>query len=143
MGLERKKYQKEQICRGMGTKEGSGTRGRSIPPPVDNAKRDDAKVMSTPPMTVLFPQHHNTPLGKTYSPITNSPRTHRTRAPFLHALAILISSHHPTLPTYSLTLGVRRREGHGGRHGSGRGCLRGIEGWIRTCIGERILIRQV
>ena len=33
--------------------------GRSTPPPADNAKRDDAMVISTPPMTVLilFPQH--------------------------------------------------------------------------------------
>ena len=111
--------------------------GHSVPPHTDNAKRDDAIMISMPPMTVLSPHDHKTELKN--SPITNSPRTHRTRAPLLDTLAIFISSHHATLATYSLTLGVRRGEGHGGGYGGGRGCLRGIEGWVRTCMGREVL----
>ena len=111
--------------------------GHSVPLHTDNTKRDDAIMISMPPMTVLSPQDHKTKLKN--SPITNSPRTHRTQAPLLDALAVFISSHHATLATYPLTLGVGWGEGHGGRHGGGCGCLQGIEGWIRTCIGKEVL----
>ena len=101
--------------------------GHSVPPHTDNAKRDDAIMISMPPMTVLSPHDHKTELKN--SPITNSPRTHRTRAPLLDTLAIFISSHHATLATYSLTLGVRRDS-----RGRAR---RGVRRWTRVFAGYR------